>query len=141
MNGDKNLPNLCAFWDVTEKNTYIMIIGDISRFCSTTVRNTKNKKKLNSCNRIKCIFYVFRMILGLFRRLLTSLMIFKGYLRYKTITSKNVSSEAQVKNFFISQKSYVPFSSYSSFCIFNHPMIFQICDVMMSISIGDRVHF
>ena len=28
--------------------------------------------------------------------------IFKGYLRYKTITSQNVSSEAQVKNFFIS---------------------------------------
>ena len=26
----------------------------------------------------------------------------KGYLRYKLITSKNVSSEAQVKNFFIS---------------------------------------
>ena len=24
----------------------------------------------------------------------------KGYLRYKTITSENVSSEAQVKNFF-----------------------------------------
>ena len=27
---------------------------------------------------------------------------FKGYLRYKTITSQNVLSEAQVKNFFIS---------------------------------------
>ena len=26
---------------------------------------------------------------------------FNGYLRYKTITSQNVSSEAQVKNFFI----------------------------------------
>ena len=26
----------------------------------------------------------------------------KGYLRYKMITSQNVSSEAQVKNFFIS---------------------------------------
>ena len=26
----------------------------------------------------------------------------KGYLRYKTITSQNVSSEAQIKNFFIS---------------------------------------
>ena len=25
----------------------------------------------------------------------------KGYLRYKTITSENVSSEAQIKNFFI----------------------------------------
>ena len=27
---------------------------------------------------------------------------FKGYLRYKTITSQNVSSKAQIKNFFIS---------------------------------------
>ena len=27
---------------------------------------------------------------------------FKFYLRYKTITSQNVSSEAQIKNFFIS---------------------------------------
>ena len=27
---------------------------------------------------------------------------FKGYLRYKTITSQNVSSEAQIKNVFIS---------------------------------------
>ena len=26
----------------------------------------------------------------------------KGYLRYKTITSQNGSSEAQVKNFFVS---------------------------------------
>ena len=26
---------------------------------------------------------------------------FKGYLRYKMITSQNVSSEAQMKNFFI----------------------------------------
>ena len=60
--------------------------------------------------------------------------MFKGYLRYKTITPQNVLSEAQAKNFFISWKSYVPFSRYSSFCIFNHPMIYQICDVMMSIS-------
>ena len=33
--------------------------------------------------------------------------IFKGYLRYKTITSQNVSSEAHVKNFIILQKSSV----------------------------------
>ena len=44
---------------------------------------------------------------GVFPALLcqTSMMklfceIVKGYLRYKTITSQNVSSEAQVKNFF-----------------------------------------
>ena len=52
------------------------------------------------------------------------------------INSQNVLSEAQVKNFFISQKSYVPFSIYSSFCIFNHP-----CDVMMSFSTWNSVHF
>ena len=39
------------------------------------------------------------------------------------------------------RKSYVPFSRYSSFCIFNHSMIYQICDVMMSISAWGRVHF
>ena len=39
------------------------------------------------------------------------------------------------------QKSYVPFSRNSSFCIFNPPMIYQICDVMMSISTWNRVHF
>ena len=58
----------------------------------------------------------------------------KGYLPYKIITSENSSSEAQVDNFFILQKSYVPFSRYSSLRILKDPMIYQICDVMMSIS-------
>ena len=57
----------------------------------------------------------------------------KGHFRYKTITPQNVLSGVQVKNFFISQKNYVPFSRYSHFCIFKHTMIYQICDVMMSI--------
>ena len=43
----------------------------------------------------------------------------KGYLNI-TITSQTVSSEAQVKNFFILSKSQVSFSRYSGFCIFNH---------------------
>ena len=60
--------------------------------------------------------------------------IAKVYLRSKTITSQNAPSEAQIKNFFHSKKNYVPFSRYSSFCIFNHPMIYQMCDVTMSIS-------
>ena len=71
----------------------------------------------------------------------TSNEILKVYLRYKAITSQNVPSEAQVKNFFISQQSYVPFSRYSSVCVFYHPMIYQICDVLMSISTCDRVQF
>ena len=57
--------------------------------------------------------------------------LFKGYLHYKTIISQNVSSEAQINNFFILCKSYVLFSS---FCIFNHHMIYQICGTMISIS-------
>ena len=50
-------------------------------------------------------------------------------------------SKAQIKNCFISSKNYFPFSRYSSFCIFSHPMIYQICDVTMSISTLDKVHF
>ena len=58
----------------------------------------------------------------------------KGYVRYKTITSQNVPSKVQIKNFFISWKNYVPLSRFSSFCIFNHSMIYQISDVTISIS-------
>ena len=57
----------------------------------------------------------------------------KGYLRYKTVTSQNVSSEVQVKSFFVSWKSYVPFSRCLSFYVFNYPKIYKICDVMISI--------
>ena len=49
-------------------------------------------------------------------------------------------SEAQSKNFFILWKCYALFSWYSSFCIFNHRIIYQICAVI-SISTWDRVHF
>ena len=42
--------------------------------------------------------------------ILVKLQPLEGYLRYKMITSQNVSFEAQVKNFFISYKIYVPFS-------------------------------
>ena len=65
----------------------------------------------------------------------------KGYLCYKTRIFQNLSSEAQVKNLLVSQKNYVPLPWYSSFYIFNHPMIYQICDVMMSLSTWDRVPF
>ena len=36
----------------------------------------------------------------------------------KVDSAQNVSSEAQVKNFFILYKNSVPFSRYSNFCIF-----------------------
>ena len=67
--------------------------------------------------------------------------VIKVYLNYKMITSENVPSKAHIKDFFISQKNYVPFSRYWSFCIFNHRMIYQISDIMMSISTWDKVHF
>ena len=57
----------------------------------------------------------------------------EGYLCYKMKKSQNNSSEVQVMNFSISQKIYVSFSRYSSFCILNHPIICDICDVMKSI--------
>ena len=65
----------------------------------------------------------------------------KCYLCCKPTTSQNVSFEAQVKHLFISYKSYVPFSVYSSFCTINYPMIYQTYDVMMSISTQNKVHF
>ena len=60
-------------------------------------------------------------------------LTFTGYLYYKTITSQDVPSKAQIKNFLYRRK-IVSFSRYSRFCIFNHQMIYQICDVTMSIS-------
>ena len=66
---------------------------------------------------------------------LQSNFIERFYLRYKTIISHNVSSEAHVKNFLTFLKTYVPFSRYSSFCIFSHDMIYHISDVMKSITI------
>ena len=36
------------------------------------------------------------------QNLFTWICSFKGYLHYKMITSQNVPSEAQIKNFFIS---------------------------------------
>ena len=39
----------------------------------------------------------------------------KGYLRYKTITFQNVSSEAQVKNFFVFRKVMFPSQDFQIF--------------------------
>ena len=55
-------------------------------------------------------------------------------LKVNTITSKNVSSEAQVKIFLFRKKVMFRSQDNSSFCVFNHPMIYQICAVMMSMS-------
>ena len=45
---------------------------------------------LDFLKRMNCIETLFVIVLN-----------FKGYLHYKTITSQNVPSEAQIKNFFI----------------------------------------
>ena len=79
--------------------------------------------------------------LNLFQLTGGAFYISKGCSCYKTITSQNVSSEVQVKSLFILWKSYVTFSRCSSFCIINHPMIYEVCDVMMSIKTWGRVHF
>ena len=72
----------------------------------------------------------------LYRIVLKNLLmaIFKVYLYYKTITSQNVSSEAQSKNFFDFVEKVCFVLKKLKFCIFNQRMIYQICDVMISIS-------
>ena len=46
---------------------------------------------------------------------------YKGYLCYKTVTSQDASSDGQVKNFFISCKSYVLFSRIQVFVFLTIP--------------------
>ena len=58
----------------------------------------------------------------------------KVYLHNKTITSLNVSYKAQVNLFFYFAEKLCSIFKIFKFCIFNDPMICQICDVMMSIS-------
>ena len=57
------------------------------------------------------------------------------------ITSQNVSFKAQVKIFFILLKSHLLFLRYSSFYIFNHVIMCQIYDVIVSIQSWDKVDF
>ena len=47
----------------------------------------------------------------------------------------------RLRIFLFRKKNYILFSRYSIFCIFNHLMIYQICDVMMSISTWDKCTF
>ena len=63
----------------------------------------------------------------------------KGYLRYKTITSQNVPSKAQIKNFLFRRK--IMFRSQDIQVFVFLTMIYQISDVTMSISTWDKVHF
>ena len=52
------------------------------------------------------------------------------------ITSQNMLSMPQAKIFPFGRKVMV--SRYSSFYIYNHPMIYQICDVIIRVSIYNR---
>ena len=67
--------------------------------------------------------------------------ILKVYLHLKLITSQNVPSKGQTKNFFVLQKSSDPFFRYSIFCIYYHHINFQIYDVMTSITIWESTFF
>ena len=54
----------------------------------------------------------------------------KGYLLYKTLLSQNVSSEA-LRIYFLEKFCFV--LKIFKFLYFHIPMIYQICDIMMSI--------
>ena len=79
------------------------------------------------------IFWKLYLIKGIKKWENMDFLTFTGYLYHKTITSQDVPSKAQIKNFLYGRR-IVSFSRYSRFCIFNHQMIYQICDVTMSIS-------
>ena len=61
-------------------------------------------------------------------------LVFQGDLRYKTITSQNVPSKVQIKNFFYFVEKLCVVLKIFKFCIFNHPMMYRVSDVTMSIS-------
>ena len=48
-------------------------------------------------------------------------MEFKGQLRYKTMTSENVSSDVLVDNFLFRRKVMFRSQDIQVFCIFKHP--------------------
>ena len=82
-----------------------------------------------------CIFYAHLSLWKVFPLL-------KGYSHCKTIAPQNVSAEeAAVNIFFYFIESYVTFSRYAIFCVFNHPRIYQICNVIISINKWDNVLF
>ena len=67
--------------------------------------NFKNKNPPNSRGGDETMFgafYVDSLVHLLVCLVCQETMAVKGYLCYKTITSQNVSSEAQIRNFFIS---------------------------------------
>ena len=115
----------------------------LQKFRSLVARIVAKWKEFSQKQLKKVVFSTKYVVVPLFRSSGSFLKLYqklflvrtiKGQLRYKTITSQNVLFEAQVKSFFISYESYVRFSRYSIFWIFNYPRIYQICDVMMSIS-------
>ena len=61
-------------------------------------------------------------------------IIIKDYLHYKTITSQNVSSRTWIKNFLFIERLRSILKIFK-ILFFNHPIIHQFCNVMMSISI------
>ena len=65
----------------------------MAKFLRTPI--LKNTVSANGC------FFIYKTIKTIeFVVALFAIEVLRGYLRYKTTTSQNVSSEAQVKNFF-----------------------------------------
>ena len=62
-----------------------------------------------------------QVLIFILNSLKESELFIKGFLHYKTITCQTGSSEAQVNNFFISWKDYVPFSRYQFFVFLTIP--------------------
>ena len=91
-------------------------------------------------------YWIFRIftILKCYLEILTAwklVILIKGYFRYKMITSENVSSQAQVQNFFYFTEKLCPVLKIFKFLYFQPPLIYQICDFVMNISTWGRVHF
>ena len=79
-----------------------------------------------------CAIFIARYLL----RATFSNKSFRHFLRLKVTSLKNHNFSKCViwstGEELFQQKSSVLFSRHSSFCIFNHSMIYQICDIMMS---------
>ena len=115
---------------VVAQSNIFMILMESSKSVVSPIHSRSSLEKLilhdreTQCSRFCRVFLVG---IKKFRQ-------YESYLRHKTITSQSVSSEVQVKNFFIlfQKKRYVPFSRYSSFCSFNHPFYYSILSLFLT---------
>ena len=67
-------------------------------------------------------------------------ILFKGYLRYKTILCHKAALDVYFMIFFIWRKNKVSFLRYRDFCVFVKPADFKIFDVIISIGASYKLH-